>query len=368
MYSPPIILTDLFGQDQEVKPRRKVKPVDIFNLDQGISRAERWAVASFIRKLDPDSTKVKAALDLEADRFENCRSRWMVYSCERCHTGFHVMETCKSRLCPVCQFRYCKDLEDQIKKRVGELRESAPNGYKVMQVTLTVTSKRYGDALPDRAGIKRLEKETREFLAENFGKYRVRRSRSGKLVEVKRSKKAIKPGDDPRIWQGRGWVCTMEVGADNNNLHCHALVWGPFVPWGTLKDRWAKITGDSFGVDIRVKGLKDAIRYILKYLMKPPKTDSYARMADWLLAIRGSRRIRCGGVFYGRLKALPKEKLPCGCPLCFGKLFFRAITDSISDSLDLFQAHKKPETLPGGPAPKGWEWVSGDILPGELPL
>lgn len=359
---------DLFGQPVEVRKPRKVRSSDIFSLDQGLSNGERWAIAKYIRELNATSPRDKLRLLAEADRFEHCRRRYMVYSCERCSTGFHVLETCKSRLCPSCQYRYCKDLEDQIKGRVGELRRSAPAGYRIMQVTLTVTSNRFGDGLPDRAGIKRLETETREFLQENFGRYKVRRSKSGKLVEAKRPKKSLKPGDDPRIWIGRGWVCTMEVGADNNNLHCHALVWGPFLPWGSLRDRWAKITGDSFGVDIRIKGLQEAVRYILKYLMKPPKTDSYARMADWLQCIRGSRRIRCGGVFYGRLSKLPREKLPCGCPICYGRLFFRLITDSISDSLDLFKAHKTPGFQAPATSKTGWLYVSGEALPGELPI
>lgn len=50
--------------------------------------------------------------------------------------------------------------------------------------------------------------------------------------------------------------------------HLHLLIKGKFLPWKWLKNRWSKITGSTH-VDIRrIKGGRDAARYVAKYLGK----------------------------------------------------------------------------------------------------
>jgi hypothetical protein len=50
--------------------------------------------------------------------------------------------------------------------------------------------------------------------------------------------------------------------------HLHLLIRGAFIPWAWLTKNWTKITGSSH-VDIRkVKGRKNAARYVAKYLGK----------------------------------------------------------------------------------------------------
>lgn len=50
--------------------------------------------------------------------------------------------------------------------------------------------------------------------------------------------------------------------------HLHLLIRGRFIPWQWLRNAWTEITG-SMHVDIRkIKGTKDAARYVAKYLGK----------------------------------------------------------------------------------------------------
>lgn len=50
--------------------------------------------------------------------------------------------------------------------------------------------------------------------------------------------------------------------------HLHLLIRGSFIPWKWLRKRWEEITGSTH-IDIRkIKGTKDAARYVAKYLGK----------------------------------------------------------------------------------------------------
>lgn len=330
-------MADLFGYTPP--PRHRHGPPEwLMNLSQP---TDRQAVSHILHdranqlRLSDTTGRVSWKIDIEADRFENCKHQAVDLQCPDCRKRYFVPISCRSRICPTCAWQYSKMLQDQIVPLIREVNSHKRRGYVLALLTLTVTSKRYGDELPDREGIKRLYRETSDFLRLHYGKYKAHRSPSGKIVED-RSK-------GERIHQGAGWIATLEFGKDNNNAHCHAIVYGPYISQGTLKKEWSEITGDSFIVDIRAArgDMRRVSEYVLKYITKPPNTESYDRVADYSLTIKGSRRLRTGGIFYNRIKNVHTEKSRCACIFCNARLLFSGYLDldgqgGAGDRLDLF--------------------------------
>jgi hypothetical protein len=297
-------------------------------------------VAAELRRIAPEH-RAEKSIRIQAHNLENCCKQFMVKQCEDCDTRYHTAIKCNSRLCERCQRIKMIDFYKQVRAMIDDVRKTAPSDYRPMQLTLTITTKRFGNDMPCRKDIQRLYRESAELLTEFFGKWQVNRSKSGRLVETKR-RKGIGIGTERRIWRGCGWLAIPEVGADNNNLHIHALVFGPYYSQARIKERWQKITGDSHGVDIRCKPAKECVAYIMKYICKPPKSDSYTRLASWAVSISGTRRIRTGGIFYGRIRKHKLPKVTCSCVICNGRLHMHSISTGLIDSLPMWEAQKDP--------------------------
>lgn len=302
----------LFGE--RIEPP-KAAHVEKFDVEDGLQPNERVVIAAEMIERAyatwPEWDQRLEKIEIEAKRFANCGTAAIGFTCSDCRTNYGVHVTCKSRICEPCGWRYVKQLEKSIEGQLRRLVAKKRRGYVLALLTLTVTSKRYGDKLPDREGILRLYRETSEFLRLHYGRYQAKRTKTAKLRENRRKD------------VGAGWIAVLETGSDNNNAHCHALVYGP-IRHG-LRTSWEAITGDSFGVDIREvkptgEGLHRAVRYITKYIAKPPRTDSYGRLADYAVMIKGSRRLRTGGVFYNRFKLPKRKKCDFRCLVCGGKL------------------------------------------------
>ena len=253
------------------------------------------------------------ALFRESDRYRECNTKVRVWACRCDNQMFKTPISCNSRICEKCQRRYAaqlkKSMSDVLKPFFGKKRR----GWFFSFLTLTVQKDRYGDALPGREDIKRFHRESRDFLKLYYGKYAAGFTATGKVVEIQTKKK--------RKWRGAGAIAVMELGARNNNLHLHALVYGPYIPQKKLSEAWCKITGDSYVVGIQgVQSPENAVYHILKYISKPPARDSYRDLAEYLVSIKRSRRFRCVGVFYNKIKRL-RETLNFVCPYCGGQLF-----------------------------------------------
>jgi hypothetical protein len=123
-------------------------------------------------------------------------------------------------------------------------------------------------------------------------------------------------------------IYTIEVGG-NGMVHVHAVVFGPVTSAYKLKNRWLKVTGDSYIVDIRPvsterkRVLDGAVSYILKYISKVPKFPSAEAYVDYLEGLQGTRRLGTWGKLYGVKFRAQKE--PCRCPKCGGALFFAGL-------------------------------------------
>jgi hypothetical protein len=349
---------DLFGNPSGSDrrcgdPRRR--HLDVFSVEDDFSEGERFIIAQQIRDLaafvrgDGDDKKADK-LVVEADRFQWCGVRGLDLYCPECRTKYFVRERCRSRICESCLRAYARDFKKQIARVVRDAVKQNRRGYVLAQVTGTVTSRRFGDDLPNRDAIKRFHRESAEFLKQFFGKWKVKRSeRSGKLVEPRRPKRKVRDGDDPRYYIGAGWIASLEIGKDNNNLHFHALVYGPYRSVMAMRQTWTKITGDSFGIDIRKKSVKEAVSYVLKYITKPPATDSYRRLAEYTAMVKGTRRLRAGGIFYGRLKRERGDRPPFCCLYCWSRLRLDGMIcscDDPGDRIDLYHAHRHPDDYP----------------------
>jgi predicted nucleic acid-binding protein len=397
-------VVDLFGhRERAPKPvRSRARHTEVFDLGNDLSPAERFIVASHmndrsmeIRRDSPwwdkRSREKAQRLAIESDRYCNCGHQVVDLYCPKDGQPYYVRSFCKSRICETCGRIYKKKIQRKFQPTVDALYErNARHDYFLSLLTLTVTTKRFGpkldtdpelalgqaplrfgsNDLPSREDIERLYRETAQFFRLYYGKYKARRTEKGEVVEVLRpytpvekdERRAIAklrrqakkngeplpefPKPDRRIPIHSGWLAVIELGKDNNNIHCHAIVYGPYTHWQKLRSSWEGITGDSHQVDIRkVTSAKALSEYVLKYITKPPQTENYQRVADYAVMIKGTRRIRSGGLFYGMLTLDKPEHRDCNCPECGTRLVMRGIILKIQavHHIDLYEELRQIE-------------------------
>lgn len=347
---------DLFGEPvgyTEAPPAQT--HTETFDLAGDLSRGERQLIASYLAdhaagltsSLYPDQKKKGYTLFNEAERYACCGHERRGFYCPEDGSKYWINIACRSRICERCGRVYKKKLEKKMLPLVRKVTSQKRKGYLLALITLTVTTRRWGDKMPERPDIKRLYDETGKFLRLHYGKYKTKLSKSGKIVEQKRKKKQLKPGQSNRIFIGAGWIATLEVGADNNNAHCHAIVFGPYRSIGNLREKWRNITGDSWNVDIKaIRTPKEVINYVLKYITKPPQTESYRRIADYAIMIKGSRRLRSGGIFFNAFSLDKTEGPKCTCIYCHRRLVMEhslLTADECEGRVDLYAVKRQIE-------------------------
>lgn len=222
--------------------------------------------------------RIEAAGDPKlARRVRFCKERVMVFKCSGQHDATYPAEelrvpyTCKTFICPVCAWETYKAQEGKF-RRMSEAIGLRP-GHRLQ--FLTLTKKVENRELPSTDDLKRFFRQVR------------------KLVNKFYPKKV-----------GAGALGVFELGRGYNS-HIHLLVAGPIFSRSKLAQEWKKLTGDSYIVDVcpiekktGSRGLRDALRYILKYIGKVRHFESYADTADFGLMLRGARRVHTFGVFY----------------------------------------------------------------------
>ena len=321
-----------------------------------LSPGERLLIASYmkaradtlIQSTSLAEEKQGEKLLTEAKRFAECGTRFFVLRCPNHDLRFHVPISCGSRICERCAAAHSKGLRDRIEAVIRPRLAKKPRGYGVFMLTLTTTTDRHGPDGPTRKDIRRFYRESSAFLRLFYNKYACRFSRSGKVVQV-RVKKKLK-------FRGAGFIAATEFGGTSNMLHCHAIAFGPYISQKKLSAAWLKITGDSPIVDIRaVRTVKDGVREVVKYITKPPTGDSLMAIADYAWRIKGTRRLRTGGIFYNHpgLKKKKSEKQALECPYCGGYLEFEGefIIDASDDSQALFPLLREVKAR-GSPLPE----------------
>ncbi len=230
-----------------------------------------------------------------AESFRNCKKTGHVLVCTDGHQVF-IPARCDLRICLDCSWRLGGRLKTRYAPVLRELRKSRRSGYGLK--FLTLTKRNLGR--PD--------------THEAFGK------------ELKLFFKAVRKfiNRTYRKKDGCGALAVLEV-STNFTIHCHAVVYGPYVPQSQLSKLWLKITGDSPVVDIRrVQGFSVTrpLNYILKYILKPCQFEAAPDYAFYLAALRGVRRVHSYGVLYDHHESEREETQPTRCPLCGGSLRF----------------------------------------------
>lgn len=359
---------DLFGDVERYRPARTQAYTEIFDDAHQLSQGERQLIGAEIDKLaekEYDRRGMRFANKLleESRRFVNCQHDHIIKQCENDGLRYFIKTFCRSRICEDCGRIYRNSLEKKLLPLLKEIQASKKRGYYLSLLTLTVTTKRF-DGYPTPDDLGRFQKESSLFLRRFYGKYNavirdnkivepapryVYKIINGKKTRVRERIPAVRTGRtgqdvfDYRIYRGAGYIAVMELGADNNNLHLHAITYGPYIPQATLSKVWEEITADSYMVDIRQAhgSLRDIAAYVLKYITKPPVSDSYAAIAQFTQLIKGSRRIRTGGIFYNVLNVVREKKEAPLCPYCRGRLLFVRNDTDTAGAFDLYAVHRE---------------------------
>lgn len=246
-----------------------------------------------------------------AQKFLNCGTDFIVLECKNCNTLHTFSLDCGLRICEVCT----KKRWSKLNKKYAPLVRSK-NPKKLSLLTLTIKN------------LKELNKNSIHQLINYFVTFRHRRYVKKRL-------------------SGGLWTLEIKGTRGNYNLHIHSLIEHNFygrpskyevqnlkIP-ERLKDTkgivtkkdlltytghdigqimlsiiWSNISGDPV-IDIRrVDDSKEAFRYILKYVTKPPDLDTPQDFADFLIAFYATPMIKLYGSWYNALIIL-KPFLVC---------------------------------------------------------
>ena len=230
---------------------------------------------------------------LEAERFRNCLKYRRVFHCAKCQHNYGLTFSCNSRMCDKCARRLYRTVFQALYDELKPYWTHREKTYGPKLLTLTFNTNRWKKGLPSKKDLERCQREARQFVIRYYHKFAARRSRNGLWYLTKK-------------WRGCGAVAVAELGGQNN-LHFHFLVYGPFITQRELSAAWTGITGDSGIVDIRkVETPADAVRYILKYVTKPPVNSSFRAVAAWSWLMKGKRRLSTYGVMFNRKRIKPK--------------------------------------------------------------
>lgn len=233
-------------------------------------------------------------LEKQAFRYQNCGREFVTFKCKNCKQVYFGENRCESRICEKCAKKHANRIR---KRQIDRVKELPLDGKKRLAF-LTLTIKAIEGRSISFGDIKRVGDLGRKLFNKHY----------------------------PRKW-GNGTFAVIEVG-NNNNIHIHALVYGYFVPQDRLSQTWLKITKNSPVVFI--KGIKSPIKcvnYLLKYISKPPEFNSAKKLAEFLDAVTGTRRIRTYGIFYNYMLL---RKASFACVRCGGLLSFIACDGGFS--------------------------------------
>lgn len=210
------------------------------------------------------------------DILETSEHQYLTLFCSQCGYFHSVYMRCGDRTCPECRYR-------DYSRLLALYKPFLASKSQLRLITLTLRGRL--DILP-RERLTRLRRSFKLLLRQKYYKSRL----VGGFYTIE------------AVNKGKGW-----------NIHIHILSEGSFIAQSRLSADWFKITGDSFIVDIRkawsgVGGL----RYILKYLSKPPKVNGLE--TEYNYAFRGARLVSAFGSWYKKTIVIEKKQVLC--PVC----------------------------------------------------
>ena len=280
---------------------------------------------SIIAKVADQPGRRALKVRLEAESFRDCGHKKAVYQCPVDGHNYGIKTSCKSRLCPVCGQKMSRRYFSQIREVLESYLNDRRPGWTTAFLTLTL-KKRQGMAAGD---FQNAWRKVSEFLRYHYGAKKARIGRNGRVVMSSK-------------WKGAGAIAVPEVGP-SGNLHFHVIIHGPVYRKEILSANWRAFTGDSFIVDIqKIRGRpKSVAGYITKYISKPVPVEDPDLWADMFFLLKGIRRIKYIGIFYGlRLKSLykPEKKR---CLYCGSLLQFKGVWEDPRKKLIDWLSYKK---------------------------
>lgn len=258
---------------------------------------------------------IEYGLDKEARLFYDCAEhpkRWIdssrqtlhsnaatVWLCSEdpTHPAAMFMSTCDLRICPDCAARQTARLAARYIPKAIELSK-AGGRYHLRHIVFTTPIELTSNT-PENINleIERLSKLPRQVL---------------ELLH-----------DDYKTF---GCIQSAEFGTDGLKLHFHVIQYGDYIPQKKLSETWEHVTGGLADVvyirEIKTTSPEDTANDVietLKYSVKFWKTDKKTGQVHYLpanvmphllLTLKGLRRIRSWGCFYGLPKP-DKEKFCC---------------------------------------------------------
>lgn len=219
------------------------------------------------------------------------------------HPKITQKHTCGLRFCPTCAEMHSARL---LKRYVPHISKLASGSYRfrLRHIILTTPYSLYDDDIKSR--YKQHQKNVLALFDELLGK-------------TWRKKQGVLVGD--------------EFGEEGDLLHSHILHFGQYLEKDKITEAWLKVTGGQCqinyvrGVDPHEEAVGDAIKEVLKYCTKfwRSEADGSKKMIDPYLipalaeVLKGQRRIRTYGLFYGIPKPDLEEKeikcSSCGLPM-----------------------------------------------------
>lgn len=249
-----------------------------------------------------DDARFSTHYPLPVDLHSNFKS---LFVCDQ-HPEHEVVvcrETCHLRICPDCARRAAARLIARYVPVALELAKNAPPGYRMRKIVLTTP-------------IDLRDPEVKIKIA------------SARLNVPQLFDKLLPPG-----WRtSQGFICADEFGPHGGKLHFHILFYGQFISNKAkdgypLANAWSELTGGECYVthisSVNYEDLEHELIETVKYVTKFWKTDETGALVRLspdlavalLRSLRGSRRVRSYGVFFG-LPALASD--PLTCPECGG--------------------------------------------------
>lgn len=219
--------------------------------------------------------------DGSIDRYTECCSNALVSRNKKTLKLRIQYETCGSRFCPNCAYRYRRDLAERIIKRIGIVK---PKVWRFLTLTVKSTDQPLAAQLDDlRKSFRRLRQTTLWLSTQLLG-YAV--------IEI-----------------------TFNHESQRWHPHLHVLTRGQYIDQKKLSAQWAESSRGSSIVDVRmIKNGRHAVHYICKYLGKAPgllsEKEPIERMIEYLDAVRHRKMV----IGYGVNMLSESRDLPLAIP------------------------------------------------------
>jgi len=255
--------------------------------------------------------------DKIADRYENCRKSFVKTGCkDRCGNVngtdrmFLAPETCHCRFCESCARVYGSSWRKKVRPYVESLaRSSSRRRFK--HVVFNFKNPEVVTSTWVSGCMKIVGKLIRKYCC----------------PRVKGSRRLI-----------GGAIAVLEM-SPLGYFHIHCLAYCYYFDHKKMSNDLLELSGDSYRVTVddaskpkkgqedKFEGLSPAevavkvLNEVTKYISKPVQTPFTDEVINYVMAVKGRRRIHAWGLFYNN-KSMKPEIVRSHCPWCGGELEF----------------------------------------------